>query len=77
VVYGHLTELNGKFKLRLPQIPISERITTLAPAFVMCFPHHTDTVISAASWCWWQVPARRIQRRSGRLQEALAGFAGA
>ena len=40
VIFGHLTELNGKFKLRateltFAQTAMSEYITTLGPAFDM------------------------------------------
>jgi hypothetical protein len=39
VIFGHLIELNGKFKLRatecLPQTATSESITTLDPEFDM------------------------------------------
>jgi hypothetical protein len=27
-----------------------------------------ETVIGTALWCWWQVPARRYQRRVGTLR---------
>ena len=27
-----------------------------------------ESVIGTALWCWWQVPARRFQRRVGRFE---------
>jgi hypothetical protein len=41
VIFSHLTELNGKFKLRnshLPRTPTSECITMLVPGSGMLFP---------------------------------------
>jgi hypothetical protein len=29
------------------------------------------SVIGTALWCWWQVPARRYQRRVGALRAGL------
>jgi hypothetical protein len=31
-----------------------------------------EPVIGTAPWCWWQVPARRSQRRVGTLRAGLA-----
>jgi hypothetical protein len=31
-----------------------------------------ESVIGTALWCWWQVPARRCQRRVGALRAGLA-----
>ena len=31
-----------------------------------------ESVIGTALWCWWQVPARRYQRRVGALRAGLA-----
>ena len=31
-----------------------------------------ESVIGTALWCWWQVPARRFQRRVGALRAGLA-----
>ena len=30
-----------------------------------------EPVIGTAPWCWWQVPARRYQRRVGVLRARL------
>ena len=43
VIFGHLNELNGKFKMRATEVTFapdgtSECITTLGPEFDMCFP---------------------------------------
>src|SRR6187455_3196914 len=31
-----------------------------------------ESVIGTAFWCWWQVPARRFERRVGALRTGLA-----
>src|SRR5262245_10883577 len=31
-----------------------------------------ESVIGTALWCWWQVPARRYERRVGALRTGLA-----
>jgi hypothetical protein len=31
-----------------------------------------ESVIGTALWCWWQVPARRFERRVGALRAGLA-----
>jgi hypothetical protein len=33
-----------------------------------------ESVIGTVLWCWWQVPARRLQRRVGALSSLVTRY---